>query len=340
MFGPAIFTTFDDAYLSVLRHVSEWHTYHNAPRGNPARECLNVSFTLTDPRERIIYAAPRQTNIVFCYAEALWYLLARDDLDMIGYYAPRLCKLSADGQTLTGTAYGPKMFGSEMPGWPSQWEQVSQLLSTDPATTRAVITLFHPAELDEPDNPDVSFPIALQFLLREAHLHAVAYMRGNDAVTGLLNDVFSFTLIQEFAAHHLGVQVGSYSHHVGSMHIKDTDITHVQTILSSQNEPPCFQAPVMPPTSRNDLKTIEEHERALRCDQVRLRPREVDRLGLDRYWQQVLLLFEVYRQITHEPDYPIDPSTLHALEPSYRWLIADRWPDRIPGSTPPAAGQQ
>jgi thymidylate synthase len=341
MLQTPTFTTFHDAYLAVLRHVSDQPEYRNAPRGNAARECLNLTFTLTNPRDRIVYAPARRTNIVFCYAEALWYLLGRDDLDMIGYYAPRLRKVSDDGVRLTGTAYGPKLFRREMSTWPSQWEQVSELLNTDPATKRAVVAFFHPAELQEPDNPDVSCTIALQFLLREGRLHAVVYMRGNDAVTGLLCDAFSFTLIQEFAAHQLTVQVGGYAHHVGSMHINDTDAGHVARILTAEQQRPCFPAAVMPPTSWNDLKILEQYEQTLRRDEDRLYPEELDRLGLEPYWQQVVLLFEIYRQITHYPATPVEPKTLHALEPGYRWLIAHRWPDRMPtGFAPPAGDQQ
>jgi thymidylate synthase len=340
MLHPPAFTTFHDAYLSVLRHVSGQYEYRNAPRGNASRECLNVAFTLTDPRKRIIYTPARRTNIVFCYAEALWYLLARDDLDMIGYYAPALRKVSEDGERLTGTAYGPKLFGREMPTWPSQWEQVSALLTADPATKRAVIALFHPGELDEPGNPDVSCTIALQFLLRDGRLHAVVYMRGNDAVTGLLCDVFSFTLIQEFAAHRLGAQLGTYSHHVGSMHINDTDTGRVARMVATDHQHKSFTPAVMPPTGWQDLKVIERHEQALRRNENRLQPADLDRLGLHPYWQQVLLMFETYRQITHQPGEAIEPATLHALQPGYRWLITHRWPDRIPGGFAQPAQEQ
>jgi len=36
---------------------------------------------------------------VFCFAEALWYLQGRDDLEMISYYAPRLARFSSDGRS-------------------------------------------------------------------------------------------------------------------------------------------------------------------------------------------------------------------------------------------------
>ncbi len=85
--GP-VYMTFQAAYLDVLRYIMASYRYRTAGRGNDALEVTNTSFTLTDPLARIPYLAARRSNIVFNYAEVLWYLAGRDDLTMIGYYAP------------------------------------------------------------------------------------------------------------------------------------------------------------------------------------------------------------------------------------------------------------
>jgi thymidylate synthase len=326
---PPLFSRFEDAYAAVLEHVGSHFEHVNALRGSSCRECLNVSFALADPRDRIVYAAARRTNIVFCFAEALWYLWGRDDLDMIGYYAPRLARFSADARTLTGSAYGPRLFTPARTGQ-SQWDRVLRLLSEDPATKRAVVSLFQPEELIDPANPDVTCTLALQFLLREGRLHAIAYMRANDAVIGLLSDVFSFTLIQEFAARQLGVELGSYAHHVGSMHINDADAERVTAIAAARDQHAWFPVQTMPPTRWAELKIVERYEGALRRDEQRLDPCDLTGLGLDPYWQQVVLLFEVYRQVARDPGALLSEAALAALNPGYRRLIACRWPDRIP----------
>jgi thymidylate synthase len=311
------FPTFQDAYVEVLRHVSEQYEHRPAPRGNAARECLNVSFSLTDPRDRIVYAPARRTNIVFSFAEALWYLWGRDDLEMIAYYAPRLAKFSADGTTLTGSAYGPRMFRPATTGR-SQWERVRDLLVSEPGSKRAVLGLFRPEELVNPGNSDVSCTLGLQFMLRSGHLHATAYMRGNDAVIGLLSDVFSFTLIQEFTALQIGAQLGSYAHHVGSMHVGDHDADRAAAIVADADadaEHDRFPVAPMPPTNWSDLHIVQRHEEKLRRDEERLNPYDVSWLGLAPYWQQVLLMFEIYRQIVHHPGDPVTPQALQALAP-------------------------
>jgi thymidylate synthase len=341
MLQPPTFGRFEDAYTAVLAHVSQHFEHTSASRGNTARECLNVSFVLSDPRDRIVYLPARRTNIVFCFAEALWYLQGRDDLEMISYYAPPLARYSPDGKKLTGSAYGPKLFGPGRAGR-SQWETVRNLLAEDPASKRAVVSLFQPEELTSPANPDVSCTLALQFFLRDGHMHAATYMRGNDAVIGLLSDVFSFTVIQEFTALQLGVQLGSYGHHVGSMHINDADARRAAAIVGTASHRYArFPVQAMPPTRWSDLKIVAQYGRALRRDEEHLDAGGLGWPSLDPYWQQVVLLFEAYRQIVHCPGSPVRPSTMEALDPGYRWLIARRWPERMPEQLVlPAEAQQ
>lgn len=341
MLRPARFTRFQDAYVAVLAQVSRDFDHTVAPRGNACRESLNISFVLNDPRDRIVYVPARRTNIVFCFAEALWYLWGRDDLEMISYYAPRLARYSADGQTLRGSAYGPKLFTPGRDGR-SQWDCVTGLLAGERGSKRAVVSFFQPAELTDASNPDVSCTLGLQFLIREQRLHAAAFMRGNDAVVGLLSDVFSFTLIHEFMAAHLGVQPGTYAHHVGSMHINDTDTDTAAAITATaRHQGTAFPVPVMPPTSWHQLKALEQIEGALRRGEEQFTSRDLTGLGIHPYWQQVVLLFETYRQIAHHPGVPVRLSTLEALDPGYQWLIAHRWPQAIPaGFTAPAGASQ
>jgi thymidylate synthase len=341
MLHPPVFGRFEDAYVAVLEHVAGSFEHVNAPRGNAGRECLNVSFVVDNPRDRIVYNLARRTNIVFCFAEALWYLQGRDDLEMIGYYAPRLARFSADGQTLTGSAYGARLFQPAETGT-SQWERVTDLLTGQAASKRAVVSFFQPGELADPASPDVSCTLALQFLLRDDRLHAVTYMRGNDAVIGLLCDVFSFTLLQEFTANRIGARLGSYGHHVGSMHINDTDTAQAAAIIAGTcHASTRFPVPVMPLTGWTEVDLVGHYEEVLRHDELHLDTSDPGWLGLKPYWQQVVLLFEVYRQISHHPGCPVTAAALKALDPGYRWLVAHRWPGRIPeGVVMPARRQR
>ncbi|MGH3929691.1 MAG: hypothetical protein ACRDTF_06915, partial [Pseudonocardiaceae bacterium] len=60
-----VYSTFEDAYLDVLDHVSERFQYRNAPRGNASHECIGLAFQLANPRERFPYLTARKVNPVF-----------------------------------------------------------------------------------------------------------------------------------------------------------------------------------------------------------------------------------------------------------------------------------
>jgi thymidylate synthase len=171
-----------------------------------------------------------------------------------------------------------------------------------------------------------------------------AYMRGNDAVIGLLCDVFSFTMIQEFAARLLGVPVGTYAHHVGSMHINVRDLDQVRAILTETEtragtgdvggrpKATTFPTVTMPTdTTWHTIDTVLEVEESLRRNTEPLSPERAATVPVAPYWRRVLLLFEAYRQIMHS-DQPVTTVVLDALDPGHRWLLAARWPDRIPAT--------
>jgi thymidylate synthase len=328
--GP-VFATFSDAYLAVLAQVTGSSQYEIATRGNTAREILNVCFTVDDPIARSPYLAARKANIVFNHAEALWYLSGRDDLAMIAHYAPRLRAFSADGHRLTGTAYGPRLFGPVSDGI-SQFDRVIALLRADPDTKRAAMMIMQPGELAGPANPDVACTLALHFMRRAGALHLAAHMRANDAVTGLLCDLFSFTFIQEYAARLLGVPVGTYTHHAGSMHINTPDLPKASVIVreATNTPPPRFPAAAMPPGPLDGLAAALEWEQTLRLNQRAATPGDPGLAGLHPYWRQIVMLFEAHRQITCHPDDEVNAATLAALAPGHRWLLAHRWPRNVP----------
>ncbi|MEU9480459.1 thymidylate synthase [Streptomyces sp. NPDC048191] len=325
------FKTFHHAYRAVLQSVFEEPEYRSSPRGFPSVEQVGVRYRLLDPTQRVPLAQARRLNIIFNFAEALWYLSGRDDLDFIAYYAPGMRKYSADGVRLAGTAYGRALFGRHG-GSPSQWQRVVEELRGDRDSKRAVLQIFRSEELLTPGNPDVSCTLGLQFLLREGALHAVGMMRANDAYRGMSSDVFSFTFLQEMLARELAVQLGEYTHFVGSLHVYDPDRERVAAVLAdpaSQREPE-FTFPAMPEGDNWPyVREVLRLEEALRHNRHRLGD---EQLGLPDYWVQVVLLFEVQRRLRREES--VDEALLGRLWPVHRRLVAHRWP-----SLPVAAGR-
>ncbi|MFE9425246.1 thymidylate synthase [Kitasatospora sp. NPDC006697] len=334
MVAPAVFPSFQHAYAAVLRHVTEDYEFANSARDNDSHEVIGASFRLTDPRQRALYLMSRPVNPVYHHAEALWYLGGLRNLDLIGHYASRRRADSRDGVTIDGSSYGARIFAPRPDGAPSAFDQALELLKAEKDSKRAYLPVFEARDLDEIGHPDLPCLVGLQLLARDGRLHMVAYMRANDANRGLVCDVYSFTLIQEFAAALLGLRLGSYTHHVGSMHVGLRDLDRAGKVLDETAAGPDttlrFAAPAMPAgTSWKHIRTVLEHEELLRTNRVQYTPGDVAALDLPLYWQRVLLLFEAHRQLVNRPADQVDQRLLEALEPGARWQFERRWPTRV-----------
>ncbi|MFB6839757.1 thymidylate synthase [Streptomyces sp. NPDC056361] len=329
MLTPFTYRSVEGAYLDLLRLASQSPEHRIDARGNVAREVIGVSFRLSDPRQRLPYLASRKANPVFQFAEALWYLAGRRDLEMIGYYAPSMRSSSADGINLGGSAYGYTLFNPADGDTLSPFERVLDLLRTEIDSKRGYLPVFSADEHAIPDNADMACLAGLHLLVRDRRLHMVCHMRANDLDCGLLSDVFSFTVIQEYAAIQLGLELGTYTHTIGSAHVNESNMERVKRVLGEAQQrsaPPHFAFPEMSDTTGPDtIAKVLEHEEILRTNKRDYSASEIANLGIPLYWQQVLLLFEVYRQIQHDKTEAVTTEVLDAVHPGLRWLLARRW---------------
>jgi thymidylate synthase len=62
-----------------------------------------------------------------------------------------------------------------------------------------------------------------QFRIRNNKLNMSVYMRSNDVWLGSAYDFFQFTRVQIAMASVLGIEPGTYGHHVGSLHIYENN---------------------------------------------------------------------------------------------------------------------
>ncbi|MFJ3019418.1 thymidylate synthase [Streptomyces tendae] len=329
MLNAPVFPSVEGAYLALLRLASSDYEQRIDARGNAAREVIGVGFRLSDPRQRLPYLAARKVNPVFQFAEALWYLAGRRDLEMIGYYAPSMRSSSADGLFLGGSAYGYALFNPADGDTVSPFERVLDLLRTETDSKRGYLPVFTADELAVAYNPDVACLAGLHLLARGGRLHMVCHMRANDLDCGLLSDVFSFTMIQEYAASRLGLELGHYTHTIGSAHVNDRNAERVHQVLNEADglsTPRQFAFPAMPADAGPDtISRLMVHEELLRTNAVKYSADEIADLDVDAYWQQVILLFEAYRQIQHDGTDAVSRDVLDALHPGLRWLLAHKW---------------
>lgn len=324
------FNRFQDAYLYYLKRAYYEPQFENSPRGNKSKEILGISFTLTNPIDRVCYIPKRKINIVFNFAEAIWYLTGSNSLEYISYYAHNMKKYSMDDKTLTGTAYGPKIFayGSDNI---NQWNRIIGLFNDDPDTKRAFISIFDANEELALSNIDVSCTIGLHFLIRDGDLYMSVFMRANDAYRGVVSDIFSFSFIQEFLAAQLSLGVGNYYHNVSTYHVYEPDYKRVAELLDAAEEKcPNFSFPSMPRKDNwEDLNIVADYERQLRQNVRTISVKEVNNLAIDSYWKQVVFLFAVYNNIQYYGK--INGDYFNELIPQYQYLIKNRWRKKLEG---------
>jgi thymidylate synthase len=130
-----------------------------------------------------------------------------------------------------------------------QLDKVSEVLRRKPDSRQAVIQLFDGSDIVG-EHGDVPCTSTLQFMLRRDKLHMLTNMRSNDAFIGLPHDFFCFTMLQEIMARSLSVELGTYKHAVGSLHLYDVDIQTAKQFLGEGWQSTEAPMPPMPMATR------------------------------------------------------------------------------------------
>jgi len=169
------------------------------------------------PRERVLFSAVRDANPFFHLFEALWMLAGRNDVAYPSRYVDRMRTYSDDGKVLHG-AYGHRWrnaFGFD------QLVVLEKLLRDDPDTRRAHLQMWDPCRdlgipsKDVPCNTSAEFWIDL-----DGKLSMTVFCRSNDALWGAYGaNAVHFSILQEYLACRLGVEVGRYWQVSNNFHV-------------------------------------------------------------------------------------------------------------------------
>lgn len=265
----ACFPSLEEVHKGLMHELMESPDCESAPRGKPIRELIAGGFTLTDPRNRLIYSPARAVNYGFAVGELCWYARGDSDLETMLYYNRRMAQFSDDGVSIN-SAYGARMLNPSLGGIHSQWDLCVRELVRDPDSRRAVMHINQPWDLWQAvskGSKDVPCTMSLQLLVRNRRLHMHVLMRSNDVVWGLPYDAFSFTCLQEAFLYQLqeaGVPVddlGSYHHTAGSLHVYDTHYGMAEQVTKEEWNTP---APMKPFTLEELEWLAEDWEPACR----------------------------------------------------------------------------
>ncbi len=222
------------------------HGYESAPRGQKTKEIINYSFSLVNPRNRIVHFPDRKTSLKYLLGEFIWYISGSADPKGILPYAKFWDSIRNPDGTVNSN-YGTRLFGHHQDSLVtrdgqkmSQWQAVINILTKDNDSRQAIVNIHMPSDRWD-GNKDVPCTISLQFLIRDWRLHMIVTMRSNDVIMGTSNDIFQFTMLQEALALELrktmpALELGYYYHNAGSLHIYERHFEMAKGIMEDNRK--------------------------------------------------------------------------------------------------------
>ena len=199
--------------------------------GKPTKELLDVATVIEEPRRRVHVVPGRRANPFLALSEALHILGGRPDVASLPPYNKRIVDFSDDGVDLYG-AYGRRI--------KDQIPHLLNRLRADPHDRRAILSIWEDRDLDA-DTKDPPCNDIVAFKLRENRLYMTIFNRSNDLHWGLYAvNLPTFSILQEYLAARLQVQLGTQTHISNSLHIYTGDHPGVKItdrMLAAMAEP-------------------------------------------------------------------------------------------------------
>lgn len=199
--------------------LSNMNEVHESRVGNVVGEVINAISVIEDPTRCVLTSDKRKMSIRYALGEMLWYISAKNTCKGIDKFSGFWKKI-ADEKGCVNSNYGWCI--KEKYGF-NQLEYVLRILKESPESRQAVIHIKEPRNTFENPTDDLNCTVCLQFFIRDGKLYMTTYMRSNDLWLGFPYDVFNFTALQIYIAMQLDVDLGTYTHISGSLHLYEKD---------------------------------------------------------------------------------------------------------------------
>lgn len=233
--------TINDVWESIYQELSrqaELEGTTESRDGAVVGEILDAVMIVEDPTRNILTSKIRKMPMRYAVGEFLWYLSGNPTLKAIGHYTNAWERMSDNGIEVNSN-YGYIIGGSidrcngesedavnRMTHF-DQFEYCYELLRGTPNTRQAIIHIKTPRDTRNYPTKDLNCTVYCQFFVREVEgkptLFMSTHMRSNDLWMGVPYDMFFFMNLQVLMAMKLGVEIGSYTHYAGSLHMYERD---------------------------------------------------------------------------------------------------------------------
>lgn len=190
------------------------------PRQYQTKQCIGATIIM-DPNDTMIRNKQRKMNYVFSMIQKIIYTSGN------GFYTGIL-----EWYNSNYTYYEDGIDIGNY-GWriAPQLRQIVDILTDDPDSRQAIISVYNPMLDQKRQTVDVPCTLTLHFMIRQGKLDMIVSMRSNDLLWGFSYDINQFAYIQKLLAGILGFKTGKYIHHSNSLHIYDYSYQSFQKII-------------------------------------------------------------------------------------------------------------
>lgn len=222
--------TFAKVYKKLLSSLLIHPDYCCFPRKQQIKELINCSFEITDVNKNLYFNTYRKSPLKYISAEFIWYLMRDLDASFIEQYASLWARIKDDDGKVCSN-YGNLLFGKK-----SQYKWACDSLIKDKDSRQAIIHFNRPYHQKD-NNKDFVCTMFGQFFIRDEKLSMGIHMRSNDVIFGLSSDYPFFNVVHQQMYRHLknyypSLEMGSYFHNCGSLHLYERHFDLVKNILS------------------------------------------------------------------------------------------------------------
>jgi thymidylate synthase len=216
-------------------------------------ELLNYSFNIDEPKNRLINADIKVFNIYRALGRFVWLMRGSNLVSEIAYYDSNIKNFSDDGIIVPGSSFGNRIFDSQ---GIDQFQNVVRILSKDPSSRRAAISVFQPNDNNR-ESKDIPCLFGLFFHIRENRLHSTVIMRSNNALRLLPYNLFELSLIAEIMACELGVKPGPLHFQALSMHLYVDDKTQYDQFIENKSSLESYELVDMEMSEESQLQHLQ-----------------------------------------------------------------------------------
>ena len=215
----------DHAYSSAVQVMKDYGQPDDSRNGKVLSPPCPITTVYTQPQRRVILNKHRDANPFFHLFESLWMLSGRRDATWLDKY---VADFSARYGEEDGTQYGAYGYRWRRHFQNDQLGVIVRRLRRDPKDRRVVIQMWDPyVDLfdtnESPEPRDVPCNTQIYPRIVNGKLDVTVTCRSNDVVWGAYGaNAVHFSMLHEYLAGRLGVQVGNYYQISNNWHLYES----------------------------------------------------------------------------------------------------------------------